>query len=63
MHVLLAGHLNNPHSPEARENFSTLVLGRVTTRTWDRLAPHLDTTPKGKTHPGRVHAVQGRSCS
>ncbi|MCL3998113.1 hypothetical protein [Streptomyces lavenduligriseus] len=59
MHVLLAGHLNRPFGLEARENFSTLVLGRVTTGTWKRLAPHIDTIPKGNTHPGRVHVVQG----
>ncbi|GGU69453.1 hypothetical protein GCM10010259_69020 [Streptomyces daghestanicus] len=59
MHVLLAGHLNRPFGPEARESFSTLVLGRVTTGTWERLAPHIGTVPKGKTHPGCVHVVQG----
>lgn len=58
MHVLMAGHLKRPLGPEARESFSTLVLGRVTTGTWDRLAPHIDTVPKGNTHPGRVHVVQ-----
>lgn len=51
--------LNNPVGPEARENFSTLVPGRATTGTWGRLAPHIDTTPKGNTHPGRVHVVRG----
>ncbi|WP_163010567.1 hypothetical protein [Streptomyces dangxiongensis] len=61
MRVLLAGHLNRPLGPEARENFSTLVLGRVTTHTWDRLAPHIDTAPQGNTQPGRVHVVQGFS--
>lgn len=59
MHVLLAGHLNNPLGPEGRENFSTVVLGRVTTRTWERLAPHIDTTVKPSPCPGRVHVVQG----
>ncbi|MEU2179816.1 hypothetical protein [Streptomyces thermolilacinus] len=59
MHVLLAGHLNRPLGPEAREKFSTLVLGRVTTGTWERLVPYVDTVPKGNTHPGRVHVVQG----
>jgi len=59
MHVLLAGHLNRPLGPEVRENFFTLVLGRVTTRAWDRLVPYLDTVPKGTMHPGRVHVVQG----
>ncbi|MEU7088126.1 hypothetical protein [Streptomyces achromogenes] len=59
MHVLLAGHLNRLLGLEARENFSTLVLGRVTTGTWKRLVPHLDTVPEGNTHPGRVHVVQG----
>ncbi len=59
MHVLLAGHLNRPLGPEAREKFSTLVLGRVTTGTLERLVPYVDTVPKGNTHPGRVHVVQG----
>ncbi|MCX4799443.1 MULTISPECIES: hypothetical protein [unclassified Streptomyces] len=36
-----------------------MTLGRVTTRTWDRLAPQIDTAPKSSTHPGRVHVVQG----
>ncbi|WP_405681845.1 hypothetical protein [Streptomyces sp. NBC_00057] len=38
---------------------STVVLGRVTTRTWDRLASQVDTIPKSPTRPGRVHVVQG----
>ncbi|WP_435060132.1 FtsK/SpoIIIE domain-containing protein [Streptomyces sp. bgisy060] len=59
MYVFLAGHLNSPLGPEAREQFSTVVLGRVTTRTWDRLAPQVGTAPENSTHPGRAHVVQG----
>ncbi|MFF3420425.1 hypothetical protein ACFYW9_38060 [Streptomyces sp. NPDC002698] len=31
----------------------------MTTRTWNQLAPHIASTPKGNTHPGRVHVIQG----
>lgn len=41
-----------------REQFSTVLLGRVTTRTWSRAAPHVATAPKASTHPGRFHTVQ-----
>ncbi|MFF0754602.1 FtsK/SpoIIIE domain-containing protein [Streptomyces sp. NPDC004267] len=59
MYVFLAGHLNSPLGPEAREQFSTVVLGRVTTRTWDRLAPQVGTAAEKSTHPGRAYVVQG----
>ncbi|MFJ2819004.1 helicase HerA domain-containing protein [Streptomyces sp. NPDC087294] len=59
IHILMAGHLKRPFGPEAREFFATLVLGRVTTRTWRHMAPQIGTVPKGNTHPGRVHVVQG----
>ncbi|MEU4954686.1 helicase HerA domain-containing protein [Streptomyces lavendulae] len=57
MHVFFNGQLSN--TPEWRERFSTVVLGRVTTRTWERLAPQATPTTEGNTHPGRVHVVQG----
>ncbi|MDX3528204.1 hypothetical protein P1P75_17610 [Streptomyces sp. ID05-39B] len=42
-----------------REQFSTVLLGRVTTRTWSQAAPQVATVPKSSTHPGRFHTVQG----
>ncbi|MFD3533398.1 FtsK/SpoIIIE domain-containing protein [Streptomyces sp. NPDC058664] len=42
-----------------REQFSTVLLGRVTTRTWSQAAPQVTTVPKASTHPGRFHTVQG----
>jgi hypothetical protein len=36
-----------------------LVLGRVTTRTFKRLAPQIHPTPESNTQPGHVHVVQG----
>ncbi|MEH0517343.1 FtsK/SpoIIIE domain-containing protein [Streptomyces sp. B21-079] len=60
MHVLFGGQLDTtPLGAMAREQFSTVVLGRVTTRTWDRLAPQIHPAPKSSTRPGRVHVVQG----
>ncbi|MFB9608582.1 hypothetical protein ACFFTQ_37085 [Streptomyces roseofulvus] len=60
MHVLFGGHLDTtPLGFVAREQFSTVVLGRVTTRTWSRLAPQIHPAPKSSTRPGRVHVVQG----
>ncbi|OEJ21832.1 hypothetical protein AR457_41155 [Streptomyces agglomeratus] len=41
-----------------REQFSTVLLGRVTTRTWNQAAPQVATVPKARTHPGRFHTVQ-----
>lgn len=41
-----------------REQFSTVLLGRVTTRTWSQTAPQIATVPKASTHPGRFHTVQ-----
>ncbi|MFF3129665.1 hypothetical protein ACFVRD_47600 [Streptomyces sp. NPDC057908] len=41
-----------------REQFSTVLLGRVTTRTWSQTAPQVATVPKSSTHPGRFHTVQ-----
>ncbi|MFF5456191.1 hypothetical protein ACFY40_33940 [Streptomyces sp. NPDC012950] len=36
-----------------------MVLGRVTTRTWNRLAPQIHPALKSSNRPGRVHVVQG----
>ncbi|MFF3632167.1 hypothetical protein [Streptomyces sp. NPDC002164] len=42
-----------------REQFSTLLLGRVTPpRTWNQAAPQVAPVPKASTHPGRFHTVQ-----
>ncbi|WP_327237449.1 DUF87 domain-containing protein [Streptomyces sp. NBC_01317] len=41
-----------------REQFSTVLPGRVTTRTWSQAGPQVDTVPKAGTHPGRCHTVQ-----
>lgn len=60
IYVLLNGHLTTSAlGPAWREQFSTVVLGRAPTRTWDRLAPQVDPAPKSSAHPGRVHVVQG----
>jgi len=60
IHVLFDGY------PTARslgqgghEQFHTMVLGRVSTSTYNRLAPQIGTAPKSSTHPGRFHVVQG----
>ncbi|MGW0425257.1 hypothetical protein [Streptomyces sp. NPDC003015] len=46
--------------PEGREQFSTVVLGRVPSGTWRRFAPAAGPAPKdrGRLHRGRVHVVQ-----
>ncbi|MFE6225820.1 hypothetical protein [Streptomyces sp. NPDC057854] len=36
-----------------------MVLGRVTTRTWSRVAPQIHPAPRSSNRPGRVHVVQG----
>ncbi|MCX4799445.1 MULTISPECIES: hypothetical protein [unclassified Streptomyces] len=60
IHVFYHGHaLNSALGLGGHEQFSTVLLGRVTTRTWDRLAPQIDSAPKSSSHPGRVHVVQG----
>ncbi|MFI6730343.1 FtsK/SpoIIIE domain-containing protein [Streptomyces atratus] len=41
------------------EQFSTVLLGRVTTRTWSQAAPQIHPAPKSSTHRGRLHTVQG----
>ncbi|MER7785336.1 hypothetical protein ABTZ92_24355 [Streptomyces albidoflavus] len=60
MHVLFGGQLDTtPLGAMVREQVSTVVLGRGTTRAWGRLAPRIHPAPKSSTHPGRVHVVQG----
>ncbi|MDV9194663.1 hypothetical protein [Streptomyces sp. Wh19] len=59
IHVLATSQLTTGVLGEGRENFSTKVLGRVTTRTFQHLAPEIHPTPEPNTHPGRVHVVQG----
>ncbi|MFI5945524.1 hypothetical protein ACIBCB_35505 [Streptomyces uncialis] len=59
IHVLYGGHVDNTSlGAPAREQFSTVVLGRVTSRAWSRLAPHIHPAPKSSPLPGRVHVVQ-----
>lgn len=59
IHVLATSQLATGILGEGRENFSTKVMGRVTTRTWERLAPEIHPTPEPNTQPGHVHVVQG----
>lgn len=57
MNVLFDGDPNlNVRGPEGREQFDTVILGRVPTRTWRRFAPAVHPAPQ---HRGRVHVVQG----
>lgn len=44
---------------EGHESFSTKVLGRVTTRTFNRLAPQIHPAPAPVTQPGRAHVLRG----
>ncbi|MFF4179440.1 hypothetical protein [Streptomyces sp. NPDC001750] len=59
IHVLATSQLATGILGEVREHFATKVLGRVTTRTWEHLAPQIHPTPEPNTQPGRVHVVQG----
>ncbi|MFJ2102859.1 hypothetical protein ACIOHR_37525 [Streptomyces anulatus] len=59
IHVLGTSQLATGILGEGRENFSTKDLGRVTTRTWQHLAPRIHPTPQPSAHPGHVHVVQG----
>ncbi|MEW1724733.1 hypothetical protein [Streptomyces sp. NPDC093109] len=59
IHVLVSSQRANGILGAGRENFSTVVLGRVTTPTWKRLAPQIHPTPEPNTQSGRVHVVQG----
>jgi hypothetical protein len=44
--------------PGAREQFSTVILARVSAGMWQRLAPIVDPAPQSSPLPGRVHVVQ-----
>lgn len=59
IHILASTQSANGVLGEGRENFSTKVLGRVTTHTFERLAPEAHPAPEPNTQPGRVHVVQG----
>ncbi|MFS0696870.1 hypothetical protein [Streptomyces nitrosporeus] len=59
IHLLVGAQLDRGALGEWRENFSTVVLGRVTTRTFKRLAPQFRPAPESSTQPGHVHVVQG----
>ncbi|WNI34379.1 hypothetical protein [Streptomyces sp. ITFR-6] len=54
---ILAG-AQNYSAALGREQFSTVLLGRVATRTWSQAAPQVATVPKASTYPGRFHTVQ-----
>ncbi|MFH9829396.1 hypothetical protein [Streptomyces bobili] len=45
-------------APGTREQFATVILARVSTGMWQRLAPIVDPAPKSSPLPGRVHVVQ-----
>lgn len=58
IHVLLDGRPTaDVLGPQAREQFSTVVLAQITADTWRHLAPTVGPAPKGRPHPGRVHVV------
>ncbi|AVH61709.1 MULTISPECIES: hypothetical protein [Streptomyces] len=60
IHVLFDGYPTaGTLGPGGHEQFSTVLLGRVPTSTFTRLAPHIGPAPKASTHRGRFHAVQG----
>ncbi|MGZ0200609.1 hypothetical protein ACNFR7_10525 [Streptomyces sp. RM1] len=44
--------------PGAGEQFSTVILARVSAGMWQRLAPIVDPAPQSSPLPGRVHVVQ-----
>lgn len=46
-------------APGAREQFAIVILARVSTGMWRRLASIVDPVPKSSPLPGRVHVVQG----
>ncbi|MFE9851445.1 hypothetical protein ACFYPN_22005 [Streptomyces sp. NPDC005576] len=56
IHILAGAQNYRPRL--GREQFSTVLLGRVTTRTWSQAAPQVATVPKSSTRPGRFHNVQ-----
>ncbi|WP_053673048.1 hypothetical protein [Streptomyces sp. NRRL B-1140] len=57
IHVLAGAQSYNPAL--GHEQFSTVLLGRVTTRTWSQAAPQIATVPKASAHRGRFRTVQG----
>ncbi|QIZ01194.1 hypothetical protein HEP87_55640 [Streptomyces sp. S1D4-11] len=62
IHVLFDGDPTiSALGPGGHEQFSTVILARAPTSTWNRLAPQAGPAPKGSTHRGRVHIVQGRT--
>ncbi|WP_143671738.1 hypothetical protein [Streptomyces caniscabiei] len=59
IHVLCNGRASGGGlAPAAREQFATVILARVGTHTWQRLAPIAGLSPKHSAYPGRVHVVQ-----
>ncbi|MEU1693645.1 hypothetical protein ABZ590_19815 [Streptomyces hirsutus] len=59
IHVLYNGLASGGGlTPSAREQFATVILARVGTSIWQRLAPIAGPAPKRSAHPGRVHVVQ-----
>ncbi|MYY09992.1 hypothetical protein GT204_14000 [Streptomyces sp. SID4919] len=59
IHVILDGRANRILAGAlAREQFATVILSRVTTDTWRRLAPIAVPAPKQNRHPGRFHVIQ-----
>jgi hypothetical protein len=59
IHVLYNGRVaGGGLTSSAREQFATVILARVGTNTWQRLAPIAGPAPKPSVHPGRVHVVQ-----
>lgn len=58
IHVLYNGRASGGLAPDAREQFATVILARVSAGTWQRLAPIASPAPKSSGHPGRAHVVQ-----
>ncbi|MEU3787452.1 hypothetical protein [Streptomyces sp900129855] len=59
IHVLYNGRASGGGlTASAREQFATVILARVGTHTWQRLAPIAGPAPKNSAHPGRVHVVR-----
>uniref|UniRef100_UPI003673168D hypothetical protein n=1 Tax=Bacillus tropicus TaxID=2026188 RepID=UPI003673168D len=59
VHVILDGTPSSSVLGVApREMFGTVILARVTTTTWQRLAPFAGPAPKPSKHQGRGHVIQ-----
>jgi hypothetical protein len=58
IHVLYNGRASDSLAPAARDQFTTAILARVSTSTWQHLAPIAGPAPKPSAHPGRAHVVQ-----